>query len=249
MSHSGRILVADDEIFFLEATVKYLKSAGYEVESAPDAHIAASLLQKHEFDLLVSDIEMPGNQNLALLRGLPQLTNGLPVILVTGHPTFETAVQSIQLTVSAYLVKPVNPQDLLEEVRRSIERCRAFRAIQENRQRVQDWCHQLEQIESVTRTTQNNALQTPWNAFVTMTLQNIVESLLDLKRFSDLIGPDKTDAPAVPWREASQSTVLLQAIKETIEVLEKSRNQFKSKELGELRRRLENLLPTSVKNG
>src|SRR4051812_49288097 len=99
MNRQSRILLADDDDIFRETTASFLRKIGYECVCAPDAIKALELLGESCFDLLISDIEMPGNDDLRLIRELSVMAAGLPVILLTGHPTVQTAVKSIRLPV------------------------------------------------------------------------------------------------------------------------------------------------------
>ena len=94
MSELGRILIADDEETFLMSTADLLRNEGFECDCAPDATSAAQMLRSGDHDLLIADIKMPGNFELEFIRDLPQIAEGLPVILVTGYPTLDTAIQS-----------------------------------------------------------------------------------------------------------------------------------------------------------
>ncbi len=122
MSQTGRILVADDQATFLESTVDLLREEGYECDGAADAFIAEKLVRQKRYDLLIADIKMPGNMRLELISKLREIAEGLPVILVTGYPSLDTAIKSTRLLVVGYLLKPVNFDELLKLVRESITR-------------------------------------------------------------------------------------------------------------------------------
>lgn len=246
MDSSGQILIADDDEEFLVSTSAVLRLQGYQTDCVPDAPAAVAQLRAKPYDLLISDIDMPGNQDLGLLRDLPQLKAGLPVILATGKPSVQTAVQAIELAVVGYLVKPFEPSELLKLVAVSIERHRAYQAIREHRQRLLSACQELEQIEGVIRADARGAAPTPWNAFPAVTLHTIVDCLVDLQHYAEAITP--RHPPAGTAAEPA-SPALIQALRETIAVLEKTRQAFKSKDLGDLRKRLERLLrPATEEN-
>ncbi len=134
MPRSGKILVADDEATFLEATVDLLREEGFECDGAPDAFHAESLLRQKDYDLLIADIRMPGNLELELLKGLKSTTGGLPVILVTGYPSLDTAMLSTRLSVVGYMLKPVNFDDLLEVAQEAIAHYRSLRTFYDPQQ-------------------------------------------------------------------------------------------------------------------
>lgn len=236
MAEAGRILIADDEPDFLRATAGFLHLRGYQCDCVQDANAALEKLHSTEYDLLISDIEMPGNEKLALIRSVPQIISGLPIILVTGHPSVQTAIESFQFTVVAYLVKPLKPEDLTESVGRAIERYRAYRAVRHSHRRLQESCRELERLESLLRAEPGGATTRLWSVFPGMVLQQIADSLQDLERYTEALIQQKTG-------DDSPSPAALQlAVRETIAVLEKTKNAFKSKDLGELRRRLETLM-------
>src|SRR6266540_5964474 len=149
----GRILIADDDEAFRLATRLFLRRQGFECEIAPDAAVAAEMLRASEFDLLISDINMPGNAGLELVTRLAQVAVALPVILLTGHPSIQSAARSVRLRVVAYLVKPYDADELLNIAEQAIVNYRAYRAVSANRQRLETWARDLAQIEEVLRTT------------------------------------------------------------------------------------------------
>lgn len=108
MDASGHILLADDEESFLSTTARLLRREGYTCDCAKDASTAIQMLREQEYDVLISDIRMPGNDDLELIREASQIAKGLPVILITGYPTVQTAIQSVGVNVSSYLVKPID---------------------------------------------------------------------------------------------------------------------------------------------
>ena len=142
-----RILVADDEETFLYATADLLRLEGYDCDCVRDGLSAIAKLQEHSYALIISDIKMPGNPNLELVRALPQLAPGVPVILVTGYPTLRSAVQSIQLPVVAYLTKPLDFDELLQQIRTALAQVEADGTLRMLKQQLQEWSRNLEALE------------------------------------------------------------------------------------------------------
>ena len=129
MTKLGRILIADDEEIFLNSMADLLRREGYECGCAPNAIVAAELLRSNDYDLLIADIKMEGNFELEFIQDLPQIATGMPVILVTGYPSMKSAIQSVQLPVVAYLVKPFEFKELLEQVQKSIKNYLFFKPV------------------------------------------------------------------------------------------------------------------------
>ncbi len=113
-----RILIADDEPLYLRTTGQLLRKAGYECECVPDGETALEKLRSQSFDLILSDLNMPGNLKLELLQqGRTQWPN-IPLIVITGVPSLPTAIESVRLGIADYLLKPVKYEDLLASVNR-----------------------------------------------------------------------------------------------------------------------------------
>jgi two-component system response regulator HydG len=117
---ASRILIADDEPLYLRTTGDLLRKAGYECVCVPDAHAALEALSQDSFDLVLSDLNMPGNLKLELLHQEREKWPQIPLIVITGVPSLPTAIESIRLGIADYLLKPVKYDDLLSSVRRAL---------------------------------------------------------------------------------------------------------------------------------
>jgi len=111
----GRILLADDEPEPRRAMARILKAAGFEVDTARSGDDALAQVEKKAYDAILSDISMPGVDGIELLRRIHDHDADVPVVLVTGAPAVETAVQALDYGAYKYLLKPVSA-DRLEEV-------------------------------------------------------------------------------------------------------------------------------------
>lgn len=112
----GRVLLADDEPALREVYGTMLQDAGYAAQTASNGREAMDLLWKGQFDLVLSDISMPGMDGLQLLRAVRERDLDVPVILMTGNPMVETAVQAIEYGALGYLLKPFREEALLKAV-------------------------------------------------------------------------------------------------------------------------------------
>jgi len=116
----GRVLVADDEEDLRELYAQVLLDVGYEVDMAPDAQTALAQIGRSAFDLVVSDIVMPGLDGISFLKAIHDRDPDLPVILVTGQPTLESAIRAMEYGAVQYLVKPVALDQLVKAVERGL---------------------------------------------------------------------------------------------------------------------------------
>ena len=251
MAELGRIVIADDEETFLYSTADLLRKQGYQCDCAPDAAAAAELLRADEYDLLIADIKMPGNVELEFIQELPHMAEGLPVILVTGYPSLGSAIQSIQLPVAAYMVKPIEFDELLTQARIAIEKFMVYRAVRNTQHRLRDWLKELTSIEEVLKVAPDfQASSAPVDAFLDLTFQNIIGSMSDLKHLTQSITMHNHESQEVcHLLHCPRLTELTDALSETVDVLEKTRHAFKSKDLGALRRKLEGIIRTGRNGG
>ncbi len=115
------ILVVDDESVIREGLRRILEGGGFAVETAKDGHAAIELLQHKEFELIITDLKMPGMNGFEVLNAVKVLQPNAAVIMVTGYATVETAVDAMKSGAADYLVKPFTPDQILEKVQRALE--------------------------------------------------------------------------------------------------------------------------------
>lgn len=102
----ARILVVDDEPSIRDLLSKTLALAEYEVDLAPDGKTAIERMRIVPYDLLITDLKMPGIDGLTVIREGRRLRPDLPVIIITGYSTEASAIEAVNLGVSGYLTKP-----------------------------------------------------------------------------------------------------------------------------------------------
>jgi excisionase family DNA binding protein len=115
-----RVLVVDDEASIRELLTKTLALAEYEVQDAPDGRAALALVRATTFDLLVTDLKMPGMDGLALIRDARRLVPTLPVIIITAYSTEASAIEAANLGVAGYLTKPFRIAKILTTVAKAL---------------------------------------------------------------------------------------------------------------------------------
>jgi EAL domain-containing protein (putative c-di-GMP-specific phosphodiesterase class I)/ActR/RegA family two-component response regulator len=113
---SGRVLIVDDDAPLRQAYKQTLVRRGWTVETASDGLDAKKHLKGGAFDVIISDVEMPGGGGIQLLRDLRAQGVEVPVILVTGKPSMGDTMNAIEHGVFRYLLKPVSNDRLDEAV-------------------------------------------------------------------------------------------------------------------------------------
>ena len=101
-----RVLVVDDEATIRDLLSKTLALAEYDVDLAPDGRVALERLRLIPYDLLITDLKMPGVDGLTVIREARRLKADLPIIIITGFSNEASAIEAVNLGVSGYLTKP-----------------------------------------------------------------------------------------------------------------------------------------------
>lgn len=117
-----RVLIVDDEEGIRRTTGIFLKDAGYEVETAANVNEAAERLAVQHFDVVLSDIVMPGDDGIRLLEIVRANSPLTQFILITGEPTVETATDALRLGAFDYLPKPVRKDNVCAVVAKAAQR-------------------------------------------------------------------------------------------------------------------------------
>ena len=119
---NGVLLWVDDEIEQLKAHMLFLEKKGYEVVTASNGTDAIDLCAKQSFDLVLLDEQMPGLSGLETLQKIKELQPALPVVMVTKSEEENIMEQAIGQKIADYLIKPVNPNQILLTLKKNIHR-------------------------------------------------------------------------------------------------------------------------------
>lgn len=160
------ILVVDDEGAIRYSITKTLQRVGYHVEAAASGEEALEMMKNQDYDVVLTDIRMPGLTGVELLGRIKDMAPDSVVILLTGYASLETAIESLRLGAHDYLVKPSSSQDIRNSVAKGIERAQnlrnrraLLRSIRENVEQLTG--EQIEIEKSETRPAKLPASSTP----------------------------------------------------------------------------------------
>lgn len=115
-----RILWADDEIDLLKPHIMFLKGKGYELSTVNNGHDALEMVGNEHFDLVILDENMPGLTGLETLQRIKQMSPGTPVIMITKSEEENIMDQAVGNSISDYLIKPVNPNQILLSIKKNL---------------------------------------------------------------------------------------------------------------------------------
>ncbi len=122
MTDRSRILVVDDDPDMCQILDMQLSRGGYEVDCVGSAGAALAKLTSEPFDLALIDLMMPGMSGIDLLRMIRKTGNDIPVIILTGRESLDTAVTAVGLHVSGYLRKATTSgAELIDAIKRALD--------------------------------------------------------------------------------------------------------------------------------
>lgn len=116
MTNKTHILLVDDEASLREPLAEYLIKQGYKVQQAADASIARSLLNAYDFDIILLDIMMPGEDGLSLCRFVTDKTD-IPVIFISAKTEETERIIGLELGADDYITKPFSPRELVARIK------------------------------------------------------------------------------------------------------------------------------------
>ena len=126
---SGRILIVDDDPVVRDSLGKWFESEGFDVDICPGAHAALEKMARDGFDIALVDIKMPGVDGIELQAKLKEVEPDMPVVIMTGYASVETAVKALKNGAYDYITKPFDPDELVHLVSNAISHRSAAREV------------------------------------------------------------------------------------------------------------------------
>ena len=117
----GRILIVDDDQFYQAFCSDVLSEEGYVVRTTFTGEEALARLKQEDYDIMLTDLIMPGLDGQEVLERAKQIKPSLDVIIMTGYASVESAVRCLKTGAADYLTKPLNPEELKITIKRAIE--------------------------------------------------------------------------------------------------------------------------------
>lgn len=117
---SKKILVVDDDVAFCTLLQTFLKKKGFDVTTSFTGKEASDIIEKHIFDVVITDIRLPDSDGMEILKKTKEKNFGTQVILMTGYTDIKNAVNAMKLGAYDYVGKPINPDELLHTINNSL---------------------------------------------------------------------------------------------------------------------------------
>ena len=120
MQQSLKILIVDDEVDLSATLVERLGIRGFDAVAVETGAQALEQVRNHNFDVIVLDIKLKGEDGVDVMKQIKQLKESLPVILLTGHMSGEASEEGLKAGAIDYIIKPIDIEDLIRKLREAV---------------------------------------------------------------------------------------------------------------------------------
>ncbi len=151
---AGKILIVDDELVVIKSCERILAPEGYDVSGVTSASDALGEIQNGNFDLIITDLKMPGMDGLELIRRVKEKNPSAGIVVITGYPSQESIKDALEYGIIDYLPKPFSPQLLLDVTEKAMSLVKAQK-VEEKPPEVQDVEAKLGEIYNVINRNRN----------------------------------------------------------------------------------------------
>lgn len=145
---AGKILIVDDELVVIKSCERILQPEGYEVSGVTNPAEALEKIQNGSFDLIITDLKMPGMDGIELIRHVKAQNPAAGIVVITGYPSQESIKDALEYGIIDYLPKPFSPQLLLDVTEKAINLVKAQK-VEEKPVEVTDVEERLNEIMEV----------------------------------------------------------------------------------------------------
>jgi DNA-binding NtrC family response regulator len=116
-----RILIVDDELLIRDLLYDFFLERGWGVSVADGGQAAIDYLKNQEFDVVLTDLKMPDMDGMDLTGRIKNLYPSVPVIIMTGYPSLDSALEALRHKVDDYIIKPFNINQLFKTIQKTVE--------------------------------------------------------------------------------------------------------------------------------
>lgn len=242
MNAKGLVLLVEDEETLSTTLRELIRRRGHDCDTAGTVEAGLHALENTTYDAIVTDIHLPDGNNLEMLEAIHRRRNAPPVIVITGFPSLENALQAIERSAFAYRVKPFDFQELLSLVDQAVAHGRLHRKVSQSATRITELANTLGTLRAAGARASRESLDQTAIEYLLLLMSNNADSLAEAMEILQALQDSTGNQPLRRLAHHPEAEMLRAALTHTIDVLEATRRSFKSKELGDLRQQLQTTL-------
>jgi DNA-binding NtrC family response regulator len=144
----GTILIVDDELLIRDLLYDHFHAKGYRILTAEDGPKALEAARAESLDAMIIDIRMPGMDGIQLIEEVRKFNEDVPIVLMTGYPSFDSAVRALRKRVYDYVVKPFQVPHLELIVARAVNEHRLARLNQDLQRQLEEAHQELARVKA-----------------------------------------------------------------------------------------------------
>lgn len=239
MNIKGRVLLVEDEETLAATLGELLRRRGHDCEIVNTVEDGLARLEQGPFDAVITDIHLPDGNNLEMLDAIQRADGSPPVIIITGFPSLENALQAIERQAFAYRIKPFDFNELLELVDQAIAQARLRRRVGRSAERTAELSRELARIRAGAARISRDSLDQSVIDYVVLLLGNNMETLSEVMEILQSLDLQQARQPVRALSRHPEAEMFKAAVAHTVKVLDATRRSFKSRELADLRQQLE----------
>lgn len=240
MTGKGQVLIIEDDVLFATLMGETLQQEGFSCSVARTLTDALAMLEAGTFDVVVTDIYVPGEQQASALDVLSSRgAASLPIIVITGTPSLDTALQSMDMRAFAYRTKPLQMPDLVATVQEAHREGQVRRRLGQTRERLRQLDAQLDQLRHITQGAPQDGINQSLSEYILLLLGNCGDNLSEAVAAFRLMDTGSLRRPVRHLSRHPEAEMFRRALEHTVQTLERTKHSFKSRELAELRQQLE----------
>jgi DNA-binding response OmpR family regulator len=166
MNITGRILIIEDEASLRKTLARILQQAGFEVTTAENAEQGLDYLKNTAFDLVFTDLRLPGIAGLEALKRIQSTNPNIPVVLFTAQPDINSAVEALRYGATDYLLKPLKPEIIVERAKTILSNQQKEKRKREIANEITKLQNELKQLENGEETSTTNIPESKTERFI-----------------------------------------------------------------------------------
>jgi two-component system alkaline phosphatase synthesis response regulator PhoP len=166
MNITGSILIIEDESSLRKTLARILQQAGFAVTTAESAEQGLDYLKTTSFDLVFTDLRLPGIAGLEALKRIQSTNPNIPVVLFTAQPDINSAVEALRYGATDYLLKPLKPEIILERAKTILSNQQKEKRKREIANEIEKLQNELKQIETGEAKSTTNISETKTERFI-----------------------------------------------------------------------------------
>lgn len=182
------VLIVDDDVALLQALPRTLalRIENIQVDTSNTALEALKLIQRHDYDAIVSDIKMPGMDGLSLLAKIQELRPEIPTLLITGHGEHDLAIQALRGGAYDFIQKPIDRDYFIAALQRAIQTCQLRRQVVVQQHALEQHAKSLESLIEV-RTRELVKANAAKDEFLSIASHELKTPLSSIKAMTQLL--------------------------------------------------------------